>query len=92
MNQQSQSVTSPTFGSSLGTNNDANALGQANAAASQMYTGEFSNDLEAAAAIQKNNELIAATAPIEYGNLQKAEDFLGQQLAMRMAGRMGGMG
>lgn len=92
MNQQSQSVTSPTFGSSLGTNNDANALGQANAAASQMYTGEFNNDLEAAAAIQKNNELIAATAPIEYGNLQKAEDFLGQQLAMRMAGRMGGMG
>lgn len=92
MNQQSQSVTSPTFGSSLGTNNEANALGQANAAASQMYAGEFSNDLEAAAAIQKNNELIAAAAPIEYSNLQRAEDFLGQQLAARMAYRMGGMG
>jgi hypothetical protein len=92
MNQQSQSVTSPTFGSSLGTNNEANALGQANAAASQMYTGDFNNDLEAAAAIQKNNELIAAAAPIEYGNLQRAEDFLGQQLAARMAYRMGGMG
>jgi len=92
MNQQSQSVTSPTYGSSLGTNNEANALGQANAAASQMYTGEFSNDLEAAAAIQKNNELIAAAAPIEYSNLQRAEDFLGQQLAARMAYRMGGMG
>jgi hypothetical protein len=92
MNQQSQSVTSPMFGSSLGTNNEANALGQANAAASQMYTGEFNNDLEAAAAIQKNNELIAAAAPIEYSNLQRAEDFLGQQLAARMANRMGGMG
>jgi len=92
MNQQSQSVTSPTFGSSLGTNNEANALGQANAAASQMYTGDFNNDLEAAAAIQKNNELIAAAAPIEYGNLQRAEDFLGQQLAARMAYRMGGVG
>lgn len=92
MNQQSQSVTSPTFGSSLGTNNEANALGQANAAASQMYTGDFNNDLEAAAAIQKNNELIAAAAPIEYGNLQRPDQFLGQQLAMRMAGRMGGMG
>jgi hypothetical protein len=91
MNQQSQSVTSPTFGSSLGTNNEANALGQANAAASQMYTGDFNNDLEAAAAIQKNNELIAAAAPIEYGNLQRPDQFLGQQLAMRMAGRMGGM-
>lgn len=92
MNQQSQSVTSPTFGSSLGTNNEANALGQANAAASQMYTGDFNNDLEAAAAIQKNNELITAAAPIEYGNLQRPDQFLGQQLAMRMAGRMGGMG
>ena len=91
MNQQSQSVTSPTFGSSLGTNNEANALGQANAAASQMYTGDFNNDLEAAAAIQKNNELIAAAAPIQYGNLQRPDQFLGQQLAMRMAGRMGGM-
>ena len=91
MNQQSQSVTSPTYGSSLGTNNEANALGQANAAASQMYTGEFSNDLEAAAAIQKNNELISAAAPIEYGNLQRPDQFLGQQLAMRMAGRMGGI-
>ena len=92
MNQQSQSVTSPTYGSSLGTNNEANALGQANAAASQMYTGDFNSDLEAAAAIQKNNELIAAAAPIEYGNLQRPDQFLGQQLAMRMAGRMGGMG
>ena len=91
MNQQSQSVTSPTYGSSLGTNNEANALGQANAAASQMYTGDFNNDLEAAAAIQKNNELIAAAAPIEYGNLQRPDQFLGQQLAMRMAGRMGGI-
>ena len=91
MNQQSQSVTSPTYGSSLGTNNEANALGQANAAASQMYTGEFSNDLEAAAAIQKNNELISAAAPIEYGNLQRPDQFLGQQLAMRMAGRIGGI-
>ena len=91
MNQQSQSVTSQTYGSSLGTNNEANALGQANAAASQMYTGDFNNDLEAAAAIQKNNELIAAAAPIEYGNLQRPDQFLGQQMAMRMAGRMGGM-
>ena len=91
MNQQSQSVTSPTYGSSLGTNNEANALGQANAAASQMYTGDFNSDLEAAAAIQKNNELIAAAAPIEYGNLQRPDQFLGQQLAMRMAGRMGGI-
>ncbi len=91
MNQQSQSVTSPTYGSSLGTNNEANAAGQANAAASQMYTGDFNNDLEAAAAIQKNNELIAASAPIEYGNLQRPQDFLGQQLAMRMSGRMGGV-
>ena len=89
MNQQSQSVTSQTYGSSLGTNNEANALGQANAAASQMYTGDFSNDLEAAAAIQKNNELIAAAAPIEYGNLQRPDQFLGQQMAMRMAGRIG---
>ena len=91
MNQQSQSVTSQTYGSSLGTNNEANALGQANAAASQLYTGDFNNDLEAAAAIQKNNELIAAAAPIEYGNLQRPDQFLGQQMAMRMAGRMGGM-
>jgi len=91
MNQQSQSVTSQTYGSSLGTNNEANALGQANAAASQMYTGDFNSELEAAAAIQKNNELITAAAPIEYGNLQRPDQFLGQQMAMRMAGRMGGM-
>lgn len=91
MNQQSQSVTSQTYGSSLGTNNEANALGQANAAASQLYTGDFNNDLEAAAAIQKNNELISAAAPIEYGNLQRPDQFLGQQMAMRMAGGMGGI-
>ena len=88
MNQQSQSVTSQTYGSSLGTNNEANALGQANAAASQVYTGDFNNDLEVAAAIQKNNELISAAAPIEYGNLQRPDQFIGQQMAMRMAGRI----
>jgi len=92
MNQQSDAITSLDYGSSLGTNNYANALGHANAATSQMYAEEFNNDLEAAAAIQKNNELIAATAPMQYGNLQRAEDFLGQQLAARMAYRMGGMG
>jgi len=92
MNQQSDAITSLDYGSALGTNNEANAVGQANAAASQMYAGEFNNDLEAAAAIQKNNELIAATAPMQYGNLQRAEDFLGQQLAARMAYRSGDYG
>lgn len=86
IDQQSATVTTPTYGSSLGTNNDANALGQANAAASQANIMDESNELQAAAEIQKNNEIIAASAPIEYGNLQRPNQFLAQQLAERMGG------
>jgi hypothetical protein len=86
INQQSESVTTPSFGSSLGTNNDANALGQANAAASQANIMNESNELQAAAEIQKNNEIIAASAPIEYENLQRPNQFLTEQLIQRLRG------
>lgn len=76
-NQQSgQQVTSQALGSSLGTNNAANAEGQGQAAASQVRAEGYANSpLEQAARIQANNEIISAAAPITYNRLQRTQDF-----------------
>ena len=84
-NQQSgQQVTSQALGSSLGTNNSANAMGQAQAAGQQVYAEGYANSgLERAARIQQNNEIISASAPITYAKLQPTRDFAREQ-ALRM--------
>ena len=76
-NQQTgQSLTTSTVGSSLGDNNEANAIGQANAAASQINTVQASNELEAANLRQRNNEMIDAARPIVRPRLSSYESFL----------------
>ena len=87
-NQQSgQQVTSQALGSSLGTDNAANAAGQASAAGQQVDATAYSqNGLERASRIQQNNELISAAAPITYDRLQRTQDFA-REAALR--NRMG---
>lgn len=83
-NQQSgQQLTTSTVGSSMGDNNEASAIGQANAAASQVNTVEASSELEAANLRQRNNELIEANRPIVRPQLSRAEEFL-----LRRTGRL----
>jgi hypothetical protein len=83
-NQQSgQQLTTSTVGSSMGDNNEASAIGQANAAASQVNTMEASSELEAANLRQRNNELIEANRPIVRPQLSRAEEFL-----LRRTGRL----
>ena len=76
-NQQTgQSLTTSTVGSSLGDNNEANAIGQANAAASQVNTVQANSELEAANLRQRNNEMIDAARPIVRPRLSSYESFL----------------
>ena len=83
-NQQSgQQLTTSTVGSSMGDNNEASAIGQANAAASQVNTIEASSELEAANLRQRNNELIEANRPIVRPQLTRAQEFL-----LRRTGRL----
>lgn len=79
--QSGQQVTSQALGSSLGTNNAANAQGQAEAAGAQYDVSVMGGSpLQMAAELQKNNELISAAAPIQYPRLQRAQDFANEAL------------
>jgi len=83
-NQQSgQQLTTSTVGSAMGDNNEASAIGQANAAASQLNTSVANSELEAANLRQRNNEMIDAQRPIIRPELSRAQEFL-----MRRTGRL----
>lgn len=84
--QTGESVATMGVGSALGDNNDASAVGMANAEADNVGAAMgVGGDLERAAAIQKNNEIISATQPIARPNLQRSQDLV-QQYLMRRRG------
>lgn len=85
--QTSEQITTETVGSSLGDDNVANALGQANAAADNVQAEMMGGTLEGAARAQQNNEIIDASRPIVRPQLQRTETFLQETVpGARMAG------
>ena len=85
--QSGQQVTSQALGSSLGTNNAANAQGQAEAAGAQYDVSAMGGSpLQMAAELQKNNELISAAAPIQYPRLQRTQDFANEAIRRMQMG------
>ena len=87
--QTGESITTQTVGSSLGDDNLANAVGQAEAAADNVATQQMQGTLEGAAAAQQNNEIIDASRPILRPQLQRTKEFVDQQFRPRMAGGTG---
>lgn len=85
--QTSEQITTETVGSSLGDDNVANALGQANAAADNVQAEMMGGTLEGAARAQQNNEIIDASRPIVRPQLQPTKTFLEENVpGARMAG------
>ena len=85
--QTSEQITTETVGSSLGDDNVANALGQANAAADNVQAEMMGGTLEGAARAQQNNEIIDASRPIVRPQLQRTETFLQETVpGARIAG------
>lgn len=86
--QTGEQVTTMTVGSEMGDNNDASAVGNANAKADNVPLSMglgLGGDLERAAAIQANNEIKQATQPFAKPNLQRSQDLV-QQYLMRRRG------
>ena len=76
-NQQSgEQVTTSTYGSAMGDNNQANAMGQANASAAQIDSFMAPNELEVANRRQRNNEILSATQPFERPVLTPTRNFM----------------
>ena len=76
-NQQSgEQVTTSTYGSAMGDNNQANAMGQANASAAQIDSFMAPNELEVANIRQRNNEILSATQPFERPVLTPTRNFM----------------
>ena len=76
-NQQSgEQVTTSTYGSAMGDNNQANAMGQANASAAQIDSFMAPNELEVASMRQRNNEILSATQPFERPVLTPTRNFM----------------
>ena len=76
-NQQSgEQITTSTYGSAMGDNNQANAMGQANANADQINSFMAPNELEVANIRQRNNEILSATQPFERPVLTPTRNFM----------------
>ena len=77
--QTPESVTTQSVGSSLGTDNPMNAVGQAKAAGANVTLRGADGELTVASEVQGNNEIIDATRPIISSQLQRTQDFLTEQ-------------